>query len=91
LELIKDQIVLAPDNIEGDLAFPCFRVAKDAAKNPVEFAKDIAEKMNQGLQNADIFERFVAVGPYVNAIINQAFLAKHIIQEIREKKADYGR
>jgi arginyl-tRNA synthetase len=64
-EVIIAQIVLAPENVEGDLAFPCFRIAKDFAKNPSELAKDLAEALNNVLPSpaADnqIFSFFVAV------------------------------
>ena len=88
-DTILEQITLAPDNIEGDLAFPTFKFSKQFWKNPAEFAKDIAEKMHQH-QN-QLFSSFIAVGPYINAIINQEFLAKSIITTIKEKKSDYGK
>ncbi len=28
-ELLAEQITLAPENIQGDLAFPCFKCAKE--------------------------------------------------------------
>jgi arginyl-tRNA synthetase len=81
--------------VEGDFAFPCFKIAKDFRKNPAELAKETAEKMNNLLTKEEnenqLFEQFIAVGPYVNAIIKKEILAKTIIQTVNEKKSDYGR
>jgi arginyl-tRNA synthetase len=74
--------------VEGDLAFPCFKIAKDFAKNPAELAKDIVGKLNT--EKSQLFSSFLAVGPYVNAIIKEEILAKEVLTEITEKKADYG-
>lgn len=88
-EVLQEQITLAPDNIEGDLAFPCFRIAKDFGKNPAELAKNIVEKL--GHEETQIFSSFLAVGPYVNAVIKEEVLAQEVLTEILEKKYDYGR
>ena len=65
-EILADQITLAPENIEGDLAFPCFKIAKDFAKNPAELANDLAKQLNAELQHAtnekeQLFSSFIAV------------------------------
>jgi arginyl-tRNA synthetase len=64
-EVLQDQITLAPENIQGDLAFPCFRIAKDFGKNPAELAKDLAKKLNKELQSPpttnQIFSDFLAL------------------------------
>ncbi|MDR0860517.1 MAG: hypothetical protein LBO09_06160 [Candidatus Peribacteria bacterium] len=87
-EVLQEQITLAPDTIEGDLAFPCFRIAKDFGKNPAELAKDLVSKLKH--EETQIFSAFLAVGPYVNAVIKEEVLAKEVLTEITEKKADYG-
>ncbi|MDR3168835.1 MAG: hypothetical protein LBU27_03640 [Candidatus Peribacteria bacterium] len=64
-EVLQDQITLAPENIQGDLAFPCFRIAKDFGTNPAELAKDLAKKLNKELQSPttanQIFSSFLAL------------------------------
>lgn len=45
VEDIKNMIEIAPENISGDLAFPCFTLAKSLKKSPNMIAKDFAEKL----------------------------------------------
>ncbi|MDR0283261.1 MAG: hypothetical protein LBI53_08525 [Candidatus Peribacteria bacterium] len=54
-------MTLAPDNIQGDLAFPCFKIAKDFAKSPVECASDLAQTLNEELSRDQFFSSFLAV------------------------------
>ena len=87
-ETLLNQITLAPENIEGDLAFPCFRIAKEFSRNPNELAKELTEKLSQ--EEHQFFERFIAVWPYVNAIIESETFAQSLLTEIQEKQTDYG-
>lgn len=64
-EDLLPMIVLAPENVEGDLAFPCFSFAKSLQKAPQQIAQDLATKLNA--TTSDFFASFVAVGPYLNA------------------------
>ncbi|EKD25190.1 MAG: hypothetical protein ACD_80C00109G0010 [uncultured bacterium (gcode 4)] len=59
-------IEIPPENIPGDLAFPCFQLAKQAKKSPNILAKEFSEKFS-----SPFFEKFEAVGGYVNAHINK--------------------
>jgi arginyl-tRNA synthetase len=63
--VLQEQITLAPENVEGDLAFPCFKIAKEFAKNPAELAKDLAEKLNKELESQatthQLFSSFLAL------------------------------
>lgn len=88
-EILEEQIVLAPDNIQGDFAFPCFRIAKEFWKNPGELAMETAENMNK--KSSQLFEKYIAVGPYVNVILKKDTLAKQVISEISAKKSEYGK
>ncbi|HEX7553369.1 MAG TPA: hypothetical protein VF378_07430, partial [Geothrix sp.] len=44
----------------GDLAFPCFRAAKQLGKNPVQLAQEMATAV--AIEGATL----VAAGPYLN-------------------------
>ncbi len=79
-ELIK-QIQLTPEDIEGDLAFPCFRFAKELKKAPQMIAQD---SVNQ-LENANI----IAVGPYINFKINNDDLAQELITRVLTEKENF--
>jgi arginyl-tRNA synthetase len=70
----------------GDIAFPCFQVAKALRKAPPAVAQEIA----QALQGLGSFESVKNVGPYVNFRIS-AVAAFAIAREAREKGEAFGR
>jgi len=57
LEDILVLIEIPPENIPGDLAFPCFQLAKQAKQSPNVLAQQFAEKFS-----SEYFEKFQAVG-----------------------------
>jgi len=80
------QLVEVPkDSKLGDFAFPCFALAKEMKKNPVEIAKSLAEKIN----NKE-FEKVVATGPYINFFLDKSNLALDILKKIEKEKDKYG-
>ncbi len=70
---------------KGDIAFPCFILAKQLKSSPINIAKDLSTKILHPL-----FERVVADGPYVNVFFNKQTVSKMIMEEISEKKSSYG-
>lgn len=77
---IFEQIQLAPENIDGDLAFPCFLLAKQLGKSPVQIAQDIQTAFQS--QELGMFSKIQAVGPYVNAFFDISKLAAAILTKI---------
>ncbi|MCR5412365.1 MAG: hypothetical protein K6E76_05300 [Patescibacteria group bacterium] len=65
---LENEITLAPENVEGDFAFPCFKLSKTLQKTPIEIAKQGIEALSN--MESQIFSSFVMVGPYLNAKIN---------------------
>ena len=65
---IENEITLAPENVEGDFAFPCFKLSKILQKTPIEIAKQGIEELSK--MESQLFSSFVMVGPYLNAKIN---------------------
>jgi arginyl-tRNA synthetase len=71
-EEIMTLIETPPENISGDLAFPCFQLAKQAKQSPHVLAQQFAEQFS-----SPSFTRFEAVGGYLNAHINKTdFMTK---------------
>ena len=71
LEEILDIIEISPDNIPGDLAFPCFQLSKTLKKSPAMIAEDLKNQLN-----SPYFSKFEVIGPYLNAHINtQKFIS----------------
>ncbi len=66
IEEIVELIELPPQSDMGDLAFPCFSLAKTLKKAPPMIAAELAEGVHA--------QGFVvkAMGPYINAFIEKA-------------------
>lgn len=61
----------------GDIAIPCFTLAKVAKKNPAEMAKELAERLT-ALEDP-VVESVAALGPYVNVTFVSQNLATTIL------------
>ena len=70
----------------GDLAFPCFSLAREMGKAPAEIAKGIAAKARPSGTAKEIR----AMGPYVNFFADWKRLGKVVLSEAREKGKRYG-
>ena len=57
IEELLPMIEIPPENIPGDLAIPCFGLAKQAKTNPNALAQQFADKFSH-----PSFETFAAVG-----------------------------
>ncbi|MEH7399642.1 arginine--tRNA ligase [Gottfriedia acidiceleris] len=70
---------------QGDLAFPCFQLAKALKKSPVIIAKEIASLINH-----DLIEKVEANGPYVNCFLNKKLVSKQVIELVLGQGKEYG-
>lgn len=84
---IKEMFEYPPDSSMGDLAFPCFKLAKVLRCAPPMIAAKIAE----ALTDSAALDRAEAVNAYLNLYICPEYLAKHLLPEIIEGKENYGR
>jgi arginyl-tRNA synthetase len=69
----------------GDLAFPCFTLAKVKRKSPNIIAQELSEKIQ-----SPIFENVEVVGAYINIFLNKKLVSEAIIAEITQQKEQYG-
>ena len=69
---IDSMIEIPPEHKFGDFAFPCFALAKEMKKAPVEIAKELIEKFKA----TKILNEVKAIGPYLNFFVNKDALAK---------------
>ncbi len=67
----------------GDLAFPCFRVAKALGTNPAQLAKDLAGKLK--MEDAEL----LATGPYLNLKLKPEARAVRMLEGLLGEEA-YG-
>ncbi|PJA45085.1 arginine--tRNA ligase [Candidatus Uhrbacteria bacterium CG_4_9_14_3_um_filter_50_9] len=75
-----------PDPSMGDIAFPCFALAKQMKQAPDEIAREIAAKIG----SKGFIERVNAVGPYVNFIFSNATFGSSVLGEIQKLGKAYG-
>lgn len=62
VQAVAELLAAPPDRKLGDLAFPCFRLAKALRSAPLKIAAEIAARVQTG----GLIEQATAAGPYVN-------------------------
>lgn len=87
LELME--YIEVPKNLaNGDYAFPCFRLAKELKKSPVQIAQDLVNTMKI---DEEVIEKIEVAGGYVNFFVKKEVLAQEVIQEFAKGKDNYGK
>ena len=75
-------IEVPKDSSMGDLAFPCFLLAKVLRKAPPAIATELESAVSRELGDGGLFSRVVAVGPYLNFHVNKLDLTARLLPEI---------
>lgn len=83
---IEQYIEIPPNTDMGDYAFPCFRLAKVLKKSPQIIAEDLKGK----IEIDDKIEKVEVASGYLNFFINKLLLTKTVLEEIENKKENYG-
>lgn len=78
--------VESPPEGMGDFAFPCFPLAKELRKSPVEIARGVAA----GIGNDPMFSKIEAAGPYVNFHISPGQLVERTLNAVLELRENFG-
>lgn len=86
LDVSKIMLTVPPDSRLGDIALPCFQLARELKKNPNAIAEEIKEK----LSGADFIDKMEVSGGYLNFYINRPVFIKDTLEEVRTKKDSYG-
>lgn len=85
-ETVGNLLEVPPEQKMGDLAFPCFTLAKTLRKAPPLIAKELSEKFTAG----EYIEKAEAVGAYLNFFYNRANFTQSVIKEVFDKKENFG-
>lgn len=81
-----EQGIEKPKNEEhGDLAFPCFTLAKVKRKSPNLIAQELSERIQ-----SPVFEKVEVVGAYINIFLNKKTVSEKVVGEIFQQKEKYG-
>ncbi|WP_102336240.1 arginine--tRNA ligase [Salimicrobium jeotgali] len=83
-EDLKQKLEQPKHSSHGDIAFPCFFLARHFRKNPQNIAEDVSAQLNH-----PIFADTEALHGYVNIFLDQSFMTDHILR--RATHIDYGR
>ena len=70
----------------GEIAFPCFVLAKKLKDAPPKIAAELEEKLNARLEGIAA----KATGPYLNFTVDRPLLARTVLTEIAEAGERYG-
>jgi arginyl-tRNA synthetase len=81
---IKSLIETPKQLSHGDVAFPCFQLAKEFRQSPADIAKMIASKLTSPL-----FKKVEAVGPYVNVFFDKS-VGDSVVNTILQEQHRYG-
>lgn len=75
-----------PKNLDlGDLAFPCFTLAKKLRKSPNSIATDLKNNLN-----SDLIQEVQVVGGYVNLFYHQPTITQQVLSQIVKEENLYG-
>ncbi len=74
-----------PDPAMGDIALPCFKLAKTLRRSPVQIASTLAP-----LVAGDCIDRAEAVNGYLNVYLSGAYLGDKLIPQVLAEGDKYG-
>lgn len=83
------ELVSPPDSKLGDLAFGCFKIAKERKKSPADVAKLLAEEISKDKKD-HLIASAIAAGPYVNITLKSGETVARIVTDVEAQKAAYG-
>ncbi len=85
-ELMKT-MEIPPEEKMGDLALPCFAMAKKMCKNPMQIADELVEKLNEQKDELGI-EKVESVRAYCNIYLKRDLFVKKCFKSLQKDK--YG-
>ena len=82
-EIKAEDFSIPPDEKLGDLALPCFALAKKRGQNPVQVAVEVA-KLCETTEFS--WSKVLATGPYVNFCFKDEFLKEQLLTKVVANK-----
>ncbi|WP_139489476.1 arginine--tRNA ligase [Brevibacillus dissolubilis] len=84
-EKVLDMLETPPNPKMGDVAFPCFQLAKALRKAPPMISQELAGHIQDPL-----FKEVQVAGPYLNFFFNQHAVTHNVIQTVISQGSAYG-
>ena len=84
---LETYIEIPKDVKNGEYSFPCFHLAKELKKSPVQIANEIKEQLDI---DSETFERVEIVGGFLNFYVNRELLVKEVVKGVSEND-EYGK
>ncbi len=85
-KVVSDAVETPPDEKLGDLAFPCFPLAKVMRKAPPLIAQELASKLSAD----ELIDKVDAVGGYLNFFYNRSAFITDTISAVLESGDKWG-
>lgn len=83
---VKEYIEVPPSPELGDYAFPCFRLAKQMRKSPIDIATELASVFS----DFRWIKNVVANNGYLNFFLDPLYYSREVITQILEHGEAYG-
>ena len=84
---VSDAVETPPDEKLGDLAFPCFLLAKVMRKAPPIIAQELAGQLSED----ELIDHIDAVGGYLNFFYNRKAFMKDTIDSVTKTGENWGK
>ncbi|MDP3059078.1 MAG: arginine--tRNA ligase, partial [bacterium] len=86
VQQVRDMMEVPPNPAWGDIAIPCFALAKSLRKAPNIIAADLASKLDL----SGYAVRAMAVGAYLNITLDSLLVASSIIGQVASEQDNFG-
>ena len=90
IETVLSGLATPPDRKMGDIAFPCFKLAKVMRKAPPVIADELLKKIEENTL-PDVIDKVASVGGYLNFFLDRSAISKAAVDEISRLGEAYGR
>ena len=84
---INDLLEVPPNKKFGDVAFPCFILAKKFKKNPNDISKELSDEID--LKNYGSITKVTNKGPYLNFFYNKKLVTKNVFEKFLSFDKDF--
>ena len=87
-KLILELLEIPPEPDYGDIAFPCFTLAKTMKKSPVVIAEELGGKLSE--KQGVYWKTAEPRGPYLNFYITPETYTKDVLKQIWDQQDQFG-